>query len=70
MVAGRVEAWLRRPTVEDCGRVREDAPTLRGFYRNRFTRVLLVSIAASLGSALGAYIGIGWMVALIRNLVG
>ena len=69
MVAGLVEAWLRRPTVEDCERVREDSQSLKGLYRNRFTRVLLVSIAASLGSALGAYIGIGWMIALINRLV-
>ncbi|MDQ7008019.1 MAG: TraB/GumN family protein [Acidobacteriota bacterium] len=68
MVAGLVEAWLRRPTVEDCERVREDSRTLRGLYRNRFTRVLLVSVAASLGSALGAYVGIGWMITLLNRL--
>ncbi len=68
MVAGLVEAWLRRPTVEDCEKVREDSRTLRGLYRNRFTRVLLVSVAASLGSAVGAYVGIGWMIALLNRL--
>ncbi len=66
MVAGLVEAWLRRPTVEDCERVREDSQSLRGLYRNRFTRVLLVSIMASLGSALGAWVGASWVVTLLR----
>ncbi|RMG44705.1 MAG: TraB/GumN family protein [Acidobacteria bacterium] len=67
MVVGLVEAWLRRPTVEDCERLREDAQTLRGLYRNRFTRVLLVSLMASLGSALGAWIGGTWVVTLLSR---
>lgn len=58
MVVGLVEAWLRRPTMEDCERVPEDATSLRGIYRNRFTRVLLVALMANLGSALGAYVGV------------
>ncbi len=65
-VAGLVEAWLRKPTVDDCARIREDSQTLRGLYRNRFTRVLLVFVAATLGSALGAYIGLGWVLSLLR----
>jgi pheromone shutdown-related protein TraB len=57
MVVGLVEAWLRKPTVEDCQNVRQDAQTFRGLYKNRFTRVLLVSVMASLGSALGGWVG-------------
>jgi pheromone shutdown-related protein TraB len=67
MVVGLVEAWLRKPTVEDCERVREDATTLRGIYRNRFTRVLLVSFMASIGSALGGWIGATWVVTLLGS---
>ncbi len=67
MIVGLVEAWLRRPTVEDCQRLREDATTLRGFYRNRFTRVLLVSAMASVGSALGGWIGATWVLSLLRS---
>jgi pheromone shutdown protein TraB len=65
MVAGMVEAWLRRPTVEDAHNVSRDALSLRGIYRNRVTRVLLVAIMATLGSALGAWIGAGWVVSLM-----
>lgn len=57
MVVGLVEAWQRKPTVADCERVPEDATSIRGIYRNRFTRVLLVALLANLGSALGAYGG-------------
>ncbi len=65
MVAGMVEAWLRRPTVEDAHNVSRDALSLRGIYRNRVTRVLLVAIMATLGSALGAWIGAGWVISLM-----
>jgi pheromone shutdown-related protein TraB len=64
---GLVEAWLRKPTVEDCERVREDAKTLRGLYRNRFTRVLLVFLGATFGSALGGYVGLTWLLALLGS---
>ncbi|MBN1608998.1 MAG: TraB/GumN family protein [Polyangiaceae bacterium] len=61
MVVGLLEARLRRPTLVDCQRVYDDVATLRGIYRNPLTRVLLVTLAAGLGSALGAYVGIAWM---------
>jgi pheromone shutdown-related protein TraB len=65
MVAGLVEAWFRRPTVEDCEHINEDVMTLRGAYRNRFTRVLLVTVLVTLGSAVGAWVGAGWVVSLL-----
>lgn len=67
MVAGFVEAWLRRPTVEDCERITEDFRTIRGVYRNRFLRCLLVFLLASVGSALGSVIGLGWLVTLFTG---
>ena len=65
IVGGLVEAWLRKPTVGDCQRVPEDSTTIRGIYRNAFTRVLLVAVLSTLGSALGAYVGAGWIVTLL-----
>jgi pheromone shutdown-related protein TraB len=65
MVTGLLEAWLRKPTVEDCERIPEDSKTWRGIYGNRFTRVLLVAILTSIGAALGAWIGATWVVSLI-----
>ncbi|HQB46091.1 MAG TPA: TraB/GumN family protein [Polyangiaceae bacterium] len=65
MVGGLVEAWLRKPTVADCERVSEDSTTLRGIYRNAFSRVLLVAVLSTIGSALGAYVGATWVVLLL-----
>lgn len=65
MVAGLVEAWLRKPRVEDCEKINDDMLSLRGIYRNRFTRVLLVAVLATFGSAIGAWIGATWVVTLL-----
>jgi len=65
MVVGLLEAWLRRPTVEDAERINEDVQSLKGMYRNPFTRVLLVAVFSTLGSAMGAWIGIGWLLTLL-----
>jgi len=65
MVVGVVEAWLRRPTVKDCEQLPDDVQTLRGFWRNPVTRILLVAVASGLGTALGMWIGVAWVVTLV-----
>ncbi|RLB46974.1 MAG: TraB family protein [Deltaproteobacteria bacterium] len=65
MVSGLVEAYLRKPTVADCESIPEDSKTWRGIYRNQFTRVLLVAVATTMGSALGGWIGATWVVSLL-----
>lgn len=67
MVVGPLEAWLRKPTVEDCERINDDVQSLGGIYKNPFTRVLLVAVLANLGSALGAWIGATWVVSLVAG---
>lgn len=65
MVTGLMEAHLRKPTVEDCERIPEDVNTLKGFYRNPFTRVLLVFFMSNTGSAVGTWVGVGWLAKII-----
>jgi pheromone shutdown-related protein TraB len=65
MVGGLVEAWLRKPTVRDCERIAEDSTSIRGVYRNPFTRVLLVAVLSTIGSALGAYVGATWVITML-----
>ena len=57
-VVGLLEAWLRKPTVADARRLADDSMTLKGLYKNPFSRVLWVAVMTNLGSALGAYIGL------------
>ena len=51
-----VEVNLRKPAYNDFLTLRDDAQTLRGWYRNRVTRVLLTFILTSAGSALGLWL--------------
>jgi pheromone shutdown protein TraB len=65
MVVGLVEAWARRPTVEDCENIHKDVQSFKGFFQNPFTRVLVVAAAATIGSAVGAWIGLAWIGTLL-----
>lgn len=65
MVGGLVEAYLRKPTVEDCEGVQKAANSLKGLFRNKVTRVFLVFVLSSLGAALGAWVGMGWVMTLL-----
>ena len=64
-VCGLVEAWVRKPRVRDLERVADDVSSLRGIWSNRVTRVLLVVILANLGSSVGTFVGVGWIVTLL-----
>lgn len=65
MVAGLVEALLRKPNVADCENIPEDIQSVRGFYRNPVTRVLLVFFLSSLGSAIGTWVGLSWLIKIV-----
>lgn len=56
MLAAWVEASLRRPTVADCDGLSQVA-SLADWRTNRFTRVLIIGFAATVGSTLGAVVG-------------
>ncbi|MDJ0740863.1 MAG: TraB/GumN family protein [Gammaproteobacteria bacterium] len=56
MVTAAAELWLRKPRVGDFGRLRQDTTTLRGWWRNRVSRTLLVFLFSTLGSAIGTYV--------------
>ncbi|HTL39156.1 MAG TPA: TraB/GumN family protein [Kofleriaceae bacterium] len=65
MVTGIVEAWRRRPSVQDCERLPDDVQSLKGFWRNPVTRILLVAVASGLGTAVGFWVGVGWVASLL-----
>ncbi len=60
-VTGLVQAVIAPPQVSDMERVAEDIAGLRGWWRNRLTRVLLVFFLSSLGSAIGTLVAFGWL---------
>jgi pheromone shutdown-related protein TraB len=56
MVTGLMESWLRKPKVSDLESLRDDATTLKGWFKNPATRILLVFFLSNLGSAIGTWV--------------
>jgi pheromone shutdown-related protein TraB len=66
MVTALVEAWIRRPTVEDCEGIPVAIMKPRLWLKNRATRVLLVFVLSNLGASLGMLISTTWVISLLR----
>ncbi|MBN1457413.1 MAG: TraB/GumN family protein [Sedimentisphaerales bacterium] len=60
-VSGLVQAWIKRPTVDDFKRLPHDIMSVKGFWMNPVTRILLVVILANLGSAIGTWVAGFWI---------
>lgn len=56
MVVAAVETYLRKPKVGDFHRLRTDTTSLSGWWNNQVTRILLIFILSTLGSAIGTYV--------------
>ena len=54
--AALVETRLRKPTYQDFLQLRDDAQNVKGWYRNRVTRVVLTFMLTNLGSMLGLWL--------------
>jgi pheromone shutdown-related protein TraB len=67
MFSGLVQAMFRKPCVSDAAAINDDISSLKGIYKNRITRVLLVFFLSSLGGALGNFISIPWLTALVSG---
>jgi pheromone shutdown-related protein TraB len=61
-VAGLVEAFMGKPKVKDFERLPEDITSLKGFWRNKITRILMVVVFTNLGSSIGTFVAIPLMV--------
>ena len=60
-VSGLVEALSRKPKVKDFEHLPSDILSIRGFWRNKVTRILLVVVFTNLGSAAGTFVAIPMM---------
>jgi pheromone shutdown-related protein TraB len=67
LFTGVAEAFLKKPRVQDFERLQDDVTSLRGFYRNRVTHILLVFFLSSIGGMIGNFIAIPWITALLSG---
>ncbi len=64
-VSGLVEAFASRPKVRDMERLPKDILTIKGFWKNKLTRILLVVVFTNLGSTIGTLVAIPLMLKLL-----
>ncbi len=55
-VAGLVQAWVKKPTVSDLEDLPTSVMTVKGFWVNPVSRILLVVIFANLGATIGVFV--------------
>jgi pheromone shutdown-related protein TraB len=67
MFSGVAQAFLVRPRVGDAEDLNTDVTSLKGIYRNRITRALLVFFLSSIGGMIGNLISIPSLASLLRS---
>lgn len=60
-VSGLVEAFTHQPKVKDFESLSEDIVSIKGFWKNKVTRILLVVVFTNLGSSIGTFVAIPLM---------
>jgi len=63
--AGLTEAWIRKPKVEDFMNLQDDVLHIKGYWKNRVARILLVVLLANIFASLGSIV---YSIDLIKNL--
>ncbi len=64
-VSGLVEAFARKPKIRDLEAIPHDIVSIKGFWRNNVTRILLVVIFTNLGSSIGTMAAVPLMLKLL-----
>ncbi|MBL0700422.1 MAG: TraB/GumN family protein [Desulfosarcina sp.] len=64
-VSGLVEAMMRKPKVKDLENLSQDILSIKGFWGNKVTRILLVVVFTNLGSSLGTFVAIPLMLKVL-----
>ncbi len=64
-IAGLVEASVRKPQVRDFLALKSDIMSVRGFFRNKITRILLLVAIVNLTTSIGTFIAIPFIMRFI-----
>jgi pheromone shutdown-related protein TraB len=66
-ISGIVEAMLRKPEVRDIENIGDDLMTLRGVWRNRLCRVLIIIAFTNIGSMIGIFIAVPIVASMVAK---
>jgi len=67
ILSGLVQVTFRKPRVSDVQSISEDSTSLKGIYRNRITKALLVFFLSSLGSSIGSFVSVSTIAGLLAK---
>ena len=62
-VSGLVQALVKKPTVKDLEELPEAITSVKGFWLNPVSRILLVVVFSNLGSVIGTFVAGSWIAA-------
>ena len=68
--AGLTEAMVRKPTVADLEYALDDLQTVRGLFRNRVTRIILITALTNLFGMIGSFIALGKLAHMATSIGG
>ncbi len=63
-----VQAIVCKPKVSDMETLQDDVTSLKGFYKNRILRTLLVFVLSSIGSTIGTFVGGADIIGILSNI--
>jgi pheromone shutdown-related protein TraB len=61
LFAGLAEYYMRKPKVADLENLANDVTSVRGFYTNRVTKILLIFFMSSIGGMIGNFIALPFL---------
>lgn len=67
-VTGILQAIICKPRISDMETLQDDVSSLKGWYKNRILRVLLVFLLSSIGSTIGTFAGGGNMIKIFTEI--
>ncbi|MFA5902974.1 MAG: TraB family protein, partial [Desulfobacula sp.] len=65
-VSGLVEAFVRKPKVRDLEDIPRDIGSIKGFWHNNVTRILLVVVFTNFGTSIGTFTAVPLMLKLFH----
>jgi pheromone shutdown-related protein TraB len=64
-VSGLVEAFARKPKVRDFENIAGDIMTVKGFWKNKITKILLVVVFTNIGASIGVFVAVPLMLKVL-----
>ena len=68
-LTGITQAFICKPKVKDIEDLSTDAGSLKGFYKNRVLKVLMVFILSSLGSSIGTFVSGADIISKLSSII-